>query len=50
MSSPATVAHKCVCPDPKLGIVDGDTDAVYCGNCDGVLGDISDVIINPKGE
>jgi hypothetical protein len=41
------IAHKCACKEPKLGIVDGDTDAVYCGNCDGVLGDLADVMVSP---
>lgn len=39
------LAHACSCDEPRLGVVDGDTDAVYCGNCEGVLGEIGDVHI-----
>lgn len=42
MSSPILTAHKCNCIVPKLGIVDGDTEAVYCANCEGVLGNTCD--------
>ena len=45
--STTMVAHKCECKEPKLGIVDGDRDAVYCDNCDGFLGDLADVMVSP---
>lgn len=44
MSSDIQV-HKCMCDVKKLGIVDGDTDSIYCANCEGVLGTFDDFTI-----
>jgi hypothetical protein len=42
MSSNA-VSHIHDCDEPKLGTVNKDTEAVYCANCDGLLGHVGDL-------
>lgn len=42
-----TTMSKCNCKDSRLGVVDGDTQTVYCGNCDGVIGAVEDVALVP---
>ena len=37
------ISHKCYCATPQLGVIDGDNDVVYCGICEGILGDLCDV-------
>lgn len=43
MSEDIYTAHKCACQAPVLGVVDGDTDTVYCDICEGVIGYFGDV-------
>lgn len=39
--------RRCVCKEPKLGMVDGDRGSVYCELCDGLLGSLEEVTITP---
>lgn len=42
MSTSIKIAWGCECnPSSTTGYIDGDTDTVYCNNCDGVIADVS---------
>ena len=37
---------KCNCSDPQLGIMDGDTQTMHCGNCEAPLGGFGGVTLH----
>lgn len=38
---------KCDCTESRLGVVDGDTQTVYCGSCNGIIGGLDAVVLEP---
>lgn len=43
------ITYKCYCTtEATLGVVDGDKGVVYCGTCEGVLGDLEDFYTAPR--
>lgn len=46
MSEPYRWAPRCTCEVPMLGTVDGDQEAVFCANCEGLIDRFERITIN----